>query len=71
MHMRAICLLPCLLLGLAGCERGNGKLRQISNLPQLYWERACECKQQQASGGDEECRVRMAELEDRQRAKSR
>lgn len=47
----------------AGCNQVSpGAMRQVTTVPELYWERAQECRKRQIKHNDEECKVSVDEL---------
>jgi hypothetical protein len=70
-RMRATCLLAAILVCAGtGCERKTpSALRQLANMPELYWEQARACKEKQIRNGDEECRVDLEEARGREQEK--
>ncbi len=39
-------------------------------MPELYWERARECKEKQVRNGDQECRVSLEEIQEKKQAEA-
>jgi hypothetical protein len=49
-----------------GCNQTKpGEFRKLANMPELYWERARECKEKQMRNGDQECEVSLEEIQDK------
>lgn len=69
---RATCLLAAILVCTgSGCDRKQpGPLRQLTNMPELYWERARTCKEKQMQNGDQECRVTLEEIQEKKQAEA-
>jgi len=52
-----------------GCkQKSPGAFRQLTHMPELYWERARECKEKQLRHGDQECRVSLEEIQEKKQA---
>jgi hypothetical protein len=54
-----------------GCnQKSPGAFRQLTHMPELYWERARECKKKQLRDDDQECRVSLEEIQQKKQAET-
>lgn len=55
----------------SGCGKENGStLRKLVQMPELYLERARECKDRQLRG-DKECKISLEEIQEKREAEAR